>query len=82
MKADSPSAGRLTRFLAADPAPAAFDRGGGGAGRKIFIPGNKESPTVMASGASPRTLLMLQRAPTSGRSRARKSPAVIAGLLN
>ncbi|THD56803.1 MAG: hypothetical protein E8A46_02885 [Bradyrhizobium sp.] len=44
MKADSPSAGRLTRFLAADLAPAAFDRGGGGAGREIFIPGNKESP--------------------------------------
>jgi hypothetical protein len=44
MKADSPSVGRLTRFLAADLAPAAFDRSGGGAGREIFIPGNKESP--------------------------------------
>jgi hypothetical protein len=43
MKADSPSAGRLTGFWAADLAPAAFDRGGG-AGREIFIPGNKESP--------------------------------------
>jgi hypothetical protein len=44
MKADSPPAGRLTRFLAADLAPAAFNRGGDGAGRNIFIPGNKESP--------------------------------------
>jgi hypothetical protein len=32
----------LARFFAADLAPAAFDRGG--AGREIFIPGNKESP--------------------------------------
>jgi len=69
----------LTRFLAADLAPAALDRGDG---RKVFVPGNMESPAVKASGASPRTLLMLRRAPTSGRSKARKSPAVIAGLLN
>jgi hypothetical protein len=43
-------------ILAADFAPAAFGRVGGGASREIFIPGNTERPAVTAAGTSPRML--------------------------